>query len=94
MRHELPAHYATSGAEAAAHKLKNLLEARSFSLRNATRTNLLLGLMRLHLNTQDDEGDYHRPMRAHAEQSGGQGRPQRRNRDLHDANGNPQPSLR
>ena len=94
VRHLLPAHYATPGAEAAAHKLKNLLEARSFSLRNADRTNLLLGLMRLHLNTRDDEGDYHRLLRAHAELSGGLGQSQRRNRDRRDANGNPQPSLR
>jgi len=94
VRHLLPGHRTTSGAEAAAHQLKNLLEARSFSLRNATRTNRLLGLVRLHLNNQDDEGNYHRLLRAHAEQSGGHGQPQRLNRDLRDFNGNPQPSLR
>ena len=94
VRHLLPAHRTTSGAEAAAHALKNLLEARSFSLRNATRTNLLLGLVRLHLNNQDDEGAYHRLLRERAEQSGGHGQPQRLNRDLRDINGNPQPSLR
>jgi len=49
--------------------------------------------MRLHLNTQDDEGDYYRLMRTQAEAAAGLGRPQRRNRD-HDANGDPQPSLR
>ena len=71
-----------------------VLEARSFSLRNAERTNLLLGLMRLHLNTQDDEGGYHRLLRAHAEALGGLSQPQRSNRDRHDLNGSPQPSLR
>lgn len=51
VRHLLPAHYSTAGAEAAAHRLRNLCGQRSFSLRNATRTNLLLGLTRLHLTT-------------------------------------------
>jgi hypothetical protein len=35
VRHLLPPHRTTFGAEAAAHRLKNLLERRSFSLRNA-----------------------------------------------------------
>ena len=72
-----------------------VLEARSFSLRNATRTNLLLGLMRLQLNARDDEGDYFRLLRANgAEQSEGRGHSQRLNRDRCDAKGAPQPSLR
>ncbi len=95
VRHLLPAHRSTAGAEAAAHRLRNLYEQRSFSLRNANRTNLLLGLTRLHLNNRDDVNAYHRILRQAAEV--GQGRPrqgQRLNRDPHDVNGDPQPSLR
>lgn len=40
VRHLLRAHYSTAGAEAAAHRLRNLYEQRAFSLRNAARTNL------------------------------------------------------
>jgi hypothetical protein len=95
VRHLLPAHRSTAGAEAAAHRLRNLYEQRSFSLRNANRTNLLLGLTRLHLNNRDDVNGYHRILRQAAE--AGQGMPrqgQRLNRDARDLNGNPQPSLR
>ena len=95
VRHLLPAHRSTAGAEAAAHRLRNLYEQRSFSLRNANRTNLLLGLTRLHLNNSDDVNAYHRILRQAAE--AGQGGPhqgQRLNRDTRDANGDPQPSLR
>jgi hypothetical protein len=53
VRHLLPQHHSTSGAEATAQRLRNLYEQRSFSLRNAARTNLLLGLTRLHLNNRD-----------------------------------------
>jgi hypothetical protein len=60
VRHLLPAHRSTSGAEATAQRLRNLYEQRSFSLRNASRTNLLLGLTRLHLNNRDDVNAYHR----------------------------------
>jgi hypothetical protein len=94
VRHLLPPHRTTSGAEAAAHRLKNLLERRSFSLRNAARTNLLLALVRLHLNNSDDAGNYHRLLRERAEASGGLGQQQRTNRDTRDAQGNAQPSLR
>ena len=94
VRHLLPAHRTTSGAEAAAHRLKNLLERRSFSLRNAARTNRLLGLVRLHLNNSDDAGIYHRFLRQWAEASGGRGQRQRTDRDARDAQGNAQPSLR
>lgn len=95
VRHLLPAHYSTAGAEAAAHRLRNLYEQRSFSLRNAHRTNLLLGLTRLHLNNRDDVNAYHRILRRAAETAAaGPGRRQRLNRDPRDANGDPRPSLR
>jgi hypothetical protein len=49
-----PAHRSTAGAGAAVHRFRNLHEQRSFSLRDANRTNLLLGLARLHLDNRDD----------------------------------------
>lgn len=81
VRAQLPAHYTTAGAEAAAAQLKSMLERRSFSLRNKDRTNWLLGLIRLHLAGLDDPGQYYRVLRAAAESSGGRGAPQGRNRD-------------
>jgi hypothetical protein len=82
MRHQLPAHYSTAAAEAVAAKLRRLFEQRSFALRNARRTNILLGLTRLHLNNADDVATYHRILREHAEQrSGLPPEVQRRNRD-------------
>lgn len=81
VRHLLPAHYTTAGAEAAAASLKSMLEQRSFSLRNKDRTNRLLGLIRLHLAGRDDPNTYHRVLRTHAEATGGRGVPQGRNRD-------------
>jgi hypothetical protein len=95
VRHLLPAHRSTAGAEAAAHRLRNLYEQRSFSLRNAKRTNLLLGLTRLHLNNRDDVSSYHRTLRRAAEQADGQpATGQQLNRYPRDGNGDPQPSLR
>lgn len=95
IRHLLPQHHSTSGAEATAQRLRNLYEQRSFSLRNAARTNLLLGLTRLHLNNRDDVNTYHRILREAAEAHLGQPRSsQRLNRDTRGVNGAPQPSLR
>ncbi len=95
VRHLLPAHYSTAGAEAAAARLCGMFEQRSFALRNAARTNLLLGLARLHLNNRDDIGTYHRLLREAAEQRAGHPiTGERTNRDPRDANGGPQPSLR
>jgi len=84
-RHQLPEHYTTAGAEAAAANLKSMLEQRSFSLRNKDRTNHLLGLVRLHLAGRDDPGHYHRILRTAAETGGGRGAPQGRNRDTRGA---------
>jgi hypothetical protein len=72
-----------------------LLERRSFALRNADRTNLHLGLARLHLNNQDDVGQYHRILRSAAEHGGGHAiSRQRTNRDAKTCQGDPQLSLR
>jgi hypothetical protein len=84
-RDQLPAHYSTAAVDAAAHQLRGLFEHRSFAFRNAARTNLLLGLARLHLNNADDPATYHRVLREHAERTGGQpAAPQRGNRDPRD----------
>ncbi len=89
VRHQLPEHYTTAGAEAAAADLRAMLEQRSFSLRNRDRTNRLLALVRLHLTGRDDPSRYHRILRAAAEDAGGRGTPQGQNRDTRGA-----PSLR
>ena len=82
MRHELPPHRSTAGAEAAAARLRKMFERRSFALRNARRTNLLLGLARLHLNNADAVETYHRILREHAEANAGAApRRQRTGRD-------------
>jgi len=85
-RDRLPAHYSTAAVDAAAQQLRGMFEHRSFALRNARRTNLLLGLAQLHLNNTDDPDTYHRILREHAERAGGQpAAPQRRNRDHRDS---------
>lgn len=71
-RDRLPAHYSTAAVDAAAQQLRGMFEHRSFALRNARRTNLLLGLAQLHLNNTDDPDTYHRILREHAERAGGQ----------------------
>ena len=84
VRHQLPAHRSTAGAEAASARLRGIFEQRSFALRNARRTNLLLGLARLHLNNADDVETYHRILREHAEANAGAApRPQRSGRDAY-----------
>lgn len=87
-RDQLPAHHSTAAVDAAAQQLRSMFEQRSYALRNARRTNLLLGLAALHLNNVDDPDTYHRILREHAEQAGGQpAAPQRRNRDHRDPTG-------
>ena len=84
VRHELPPHRSTAGAEAVSARLRSIFEQRSFALCNARRTNLLLGLARLHLNNADDVETYHRVLREHAEANAGTApRPQRTGRDAY-----------
>jgi hypothetical protein len=71
VRDELPAHYSSSAIEPALATLHDLLKSRRFSLRNATRTNLLLGLMRLDLNGVADERCYAKVIRQTIEASSG-----------------------
>jgi len=70
-RANLPAHYSISAIEPAIAKLHDLLESRCFALRNASRTNLLLGLMRLDLNGVADERCYATVIRQTIEASSG-----------------------
>lgn len=52
-------------------RLSAVLARRSFALRNARRTTLLLGLARLHLEGRDDVAAYQRILRGYAEENGG-----------------------
>jgi len=95
VRHLLPQHYSNSGAESSAAGLRRLFERRSFSLRNANRTNLLLGLARLHLNNQDDVNAYHAVLRQAASDNQGHALVrQRSNRDANSPGRIRRPSLR
>jgi hypothetical protein len=58
-----------------------MLESRAFCLRNQARTNLLLGLIRLHLNGVDDELTYYRLLRDDLTLRRGRPAPQRQLRD-------------
>jgi hypothetical protein len=50
VRQLLPAHHSTAALDTALGKVRDFLDSRSFVLRNKRRTNLALGLIRLHLN--------------------------------------------
>jgi hypothetical protein len=71
VRNQLPAHYSVAAIEPAISKLRAMLESRRFYLRNAARTNLLVGLMRLHLNGVADERCYATVIRQTIESSSG-----------------------
>jgi hypothetical protein len=95
VRHFLPPHYSNAAAESSAADLRNMLEQRSFSLRNANRTNLMLGLVRLHLTNRDDANAYHAVLREAATRNDGHAlTAQRANRDTQGPNRARQSSLR
>lgn len=71
VRHLLPAHHSTAALDLALGRVRDFLDSRSFVLRNARRTNLLLGLVRNHLNRVDVERDYYRLLRAQLDAAGG-----------------------
>jgi len=50
VRHVLPSHHSTAALDTALGTVRDLLDSRSFVVRNKRRTNLALGLIRLHLN--------------------------------------------
>jgi len=71
VRHLLPAHHSTAALDQALGRVRDFLASRTFVLRNKRRTNLTLGLIRLHLNGVDIERDYGTRLREHLDASGG-----------------------
>jgi len=61
--------------------VRDFLDSRSFVLRNKRRTNLTLGLIRLHLNGVDLQARYHTLLRQHIDETGGILPPQRTGKD-------------
>jgi hypothetical protein len=55
--------------------IRTQIVQRKFSLRNRPRTNLLLELLRIHLNDEDDERAYAREIRLHLESREGAANP-------------------
>lgn len=81
VRHLLPQHHSPAALDTQLGSVRDFLDSRSFVLRNATRTNLLLGLVRLHLNGSDVERRYHQILRDHLASNGGQPTGQRNGYD-------------
>lgn len=63
----LPTSHSTTGLRRALVRIDDFLEPRSTGLRNKRRTNLALGLMRLHLNDMDIYRQYNQLLREHIE---------------------------
>lgn len=85
----LPGPRSTAALETPLGRVRDYLDARAFALRNANRTNLMLGLVRLHLNDAADLFTYRRALRAALDASAGTPPAQRRGADPHG-----RPSLR
>jgi hypothetical protein len=81
VRHLLPQHHSTAALDTALGRVRDFLDARSFVLRNKRRTNLTLGLMRLHINGVDVERRYHTLLREHIDEHGGRLPGQRAGKD-------------
>jgi hypothetical protein len=77
VRHLLPAHHSTAALDAALGRVRDFLDSRSFVLRNAARTNVLLGLIRNHLNGCDVEAQYRIHLRDCVDARGGHAQVQR-----------------
>jgi len=58
VRHLLPDHHSTAALDQPLGTVRDLLDSRSFVLRNQRRTTLMLGLIRLHLNGMDHQRRY------------------------------------
>lgn len=71
VRHLLPPHHSTAALDTALGTVRDFLDPRSFVLRNKRRTNLALGLIRLHLNRVDVERRYRTLLRKHIDEAGG-----------------------
>ena len=65
VRHLLPPHHSTAALDQRLGRVRDFLDSRSFVLRNKRRTNLLLGLVRNHLNGVDSERRYIAQLRKH-----------------------------
>lgn len=72
VRHLLPQHHSTAALDMALGRARDFLDSRSFVLRNKRRTNVLLALIRNHLNGIDVERHYYQLLRDHLEASRGQ----------------------
>jgi hypothetical protein len=77
VRHLLPRPRSTAALDTHLGTVRDLLDSRSFVLRNAARTNLMLGLIRLHLNGDDNEREYQKLLRLADEAAGGKVQKQR-----------------
>ena len=66
VRHLLPSRHSTAAVDTALGQVRDVLDSRSFVLRNKRRTNLALSLIRLHLNGQDLEREYNTLLRTRA----------------------------
>jgi hypothetical protein len=63
----LPTYHSTTGLRTALARVSDILEPRSFGLRNKRRTNLALGLIRLHLNNMDIDRQYNKLLHEYIE---------------------------
>jgi hypothetical protein len=70
VRHLLPPHHSTAALDVALGRVRDFLDSRSFVLRNAPRTNVLLGLIRNHLNGDDLEARYRTQLREFLDNGG------------------------
>lgn len=71
VRHLLPQHHSTAALDQALGRVRDFLDSRSFVLRNKRRTNVMLGLIRAHLNGDDVERHYHAALRDHVDAHAG-----------------------
>ena len=81
VRHLLPARRSTAALNTALGTVRDFLDSRSFVLRNNRRTDLALGLIRLHLNGADLQSLHHTLLRQHLAATGGVLPPRRDGKD-------------
>ena len=81
VRSLLPQHHSSAALDTALGRVGDFLDACSFVLRNKRRTDLALGLIRLHLNGADVERRSHTRLREHNDSHRGQLPRQRAGKD-------------
>jgi hypothetical protein len=69
-RATLPQHHGSGAVDAAILEIRQFMEPRSFSYRNADRTNRMLELVRLRINQSDDVDDYAASIRTFLDSGG------------------------